>query len=100
MTQSIWKEHKEKKQEVSRDLERDSFLTHLKFLPPNNYFLAVTELLGKTNDAKKLQIHLKFGANCDYLIPIELDDEDQKGEKECMKNSIAEIITRMVKPPG
>ena len=49
---------------------------------------------------KNLQIHLKFWANCDYQVPAELDDEVQTGEKECMKNGITEIITRMVKPPG
>lgn len=43
---------------------------------------------------------MKFCANYDYQVHAELDDEVQTGEKECMKNSIAETIPRMAKLPG
>lgn len=50
-TQRIWKDQKET-HAVSIDFEMDSLLKHLKLLPTKKYFLAMTEILGKTNDAK------------------------------------------------
>lgn len=41
----------EKKNKVSSYFEKDSLPTQLKLLPTKYYFLAVTEFLGKANDA-------------------------------------------------
>lgn len=42
----------EESQAVFSDFERDSLLTHLKLVPTKKYFLSVTKILGKTNDAQ------------------------------------------------
>lgn len=82
------------------DIERDSLLTQLKLVPTKKYFLPVTRIR-ETNDAQNSCKSIwSFRANYDYQVHTELDDEVQTGEGECMKNSIAETIPRMAKPPG
>lgn len=96
-------ERMKKKKTALSDYERDSLLTHLKLVPTKKYFLPVTKNFWEKDQpcTKLLQIHLKFLCKLRLSgVHTELDDEVQTGEKECMKNSIAQTIPRMAKPPG